>query len=319
MPTFQFRLTFSVKGGTLVDSDSESIQIDLLDDQRALSLAALHAESLSDANWLALVGRGYETEDDARRAGQRARELLQFAQVERRTDLDLGNDQKSGHMSDATKEKGESLAEEEIKVYDPVHGLAIYPEDPEPRVYHVRADFTVEQQWDRDLKDLLSDLHDSGLSLGKRESLACSIYGTAQSAKSQRATFLFLVTAIESLLEPGRRSAKAVSLVEKFIEEVRSSDLERSERDSLADTLKWLKQDSITRTGVQLVEQHLGQKKYDGKKAPSFFRECYSIRSQLLHEGEPEDGSVDLPQLVNSLDEMVSDLLNSVCRVEDVV
>ena len=318
MPSFLFRLTFFVKEGTLVDSDSESIQIELPDSLETVELSAHHAESLKDASWFDITGRGYETEENARRKGERIRGLVQFLQVERKVDIDLGDDQKTGLIGDVIKERMKASSEEDIAIHYSTHGLAVYPEDPKPLIASVRAEGTVKPNWERDLQELLSDLYESDLSLGSRTSLACSLYGTAQSANSPRATFLSLMSAIESLLKPDKRSDRAVSLVDGFIERVKSSCLEESERDSLSDTLKWLKQDSITRTGVQLVEEHLGEAEYDGMRAPHFFRQCYGIRSELLHEGEPEDESVDVSRLANGLDEMVSDLLTSVCKVEDV-
>ncbi len=313
MPSFLFQLTFLVEGGTLVDDDSESIEIDFPGSLGTVELGVRHAESLSEASWFVFTGRGYETEEDAYQAGERARELVHFLQVEREVDIDLGDDEATGRLGDFVKERIKESSEEAVEVYDSVHGLAVYPEDPRPIISSGNVEFTVQEHWDRTVQELLPDLHESELSLDERSSLACSLYGSAQSANSPRANFLFLVTAIESLLEPEERSEEAVSLVDEFIEKVKSSCLDQSERDSLIGSLRWLRQNSITRTREQLVEKHLGKAEYDGMEAPDFFRKCYDIRSDLLHEGEPEDESIDVFQLANSLDEMVSDLLTSVC------
>lgn len=305
-----------MKGGTLVDDDSESIQIDFPDGLGTVELSALRAESLNDARWLQLTGRGYQTEEGARQVGESARELINFLQVERRVDIDLGDNQERGRVGDVLKERIKSSSEKNIEIYDSVHGLAIYPEDPTPIISTSRAEFTVERHWERDLQELLPDLYESDLSLDKRTSLSCSLYGTAQSANSPRAAFLFLVTAIESLLEPSDRSEQAVSLVDRFIEEVEEAGLDDAERNSLLGSLGQLKTDSITRTGEQLVERHLGETEYNETKAPDFFGECYNIRSELLHRGEPKDESLNVSQLANNLDELVSDLLASVCGRE---
>lgn len=316
MPSFLFKLTFHVEGGTLVDDDSESIQIDFRGSLGTVEIGVRHAESLSEASWFVLTGRGYQTEEEARQAGERARELVYFLQVERDVDIDLGDDEKTGMVGDVVKESMKAASEKEIEVHYSTHGLAVYPEEPQPLIASGQAGLTVQRNWERTVQELLPDLHESELSLDERTSLACSLYGSAQSTNSPRATFLFLVTAIESLLEPEERSEGAVSLVDGFIEKVKMSCLDESERDSLIGSLRWLRQDSITRTGEQLVEKHLGEAEYDGMEAPDFFRKCYSIRSELLHEGEPKDESIDVFRLANSLDEMVSNLLASVCGVE---
>lgn len=91
MPSFLFKLTFHVEEGTLVDNDSESIHVDFPDSLGTVELGVRHADSLDEANWFVLTGRGYETEEEARQAGERARELVQFLQVEREVDIDLGD------------------------------------------------------------------------------------------------------------------------------------------------------------------------------------------------------------------------------------
>ena len=49
--------------------------------------------------------------------------------------------------------------------------------------------------------------------------------------------------------------------------------------------------------------------------AGKFFRKCYDIRSQTVHDGRPHDPDVDFLQLANNLQGLVADLL--VASVEE--
>lgn len=318
--SYMFRLRFRVEGGALVDEESSSVEIDLPESEGTVQLSAQREDSLKEASWHLLKGEGYETEEEALEAGERFREILQYYPVIKRgIHVDVGDDEPTGQASDPLKEGVKKRAKErgkQVEIYDPVHGLDVYPEQPQPVVWDMHFEATVEQPPGPNSKEIIPDLYESDLDMDERSSLACSLYSAAQIEESSRATFLFLVTAIESLLDLAEKSEDAVSLVEGFIEEVKQSSLDSKERDSLLGSLGWLKKESITQTGMQIVEDHLEGREYDGIEAGEFFRKCYGIRSDLLHKGRPDDASVRIPSLANTLDDLVADLLTSVCGVE---
>lgn len=319
MTTFMFRLHFFVKGGLLLDEESESIEINLPSSSTVFKLAALRgAKSLKEAEWFVVSGKGYESKEEAWREGQRLRDTLQFLAVRMERSIDLGNDKPTSRMSDGLKRKMERVAREhgeEVRCYDNVHGLAVYAEHPRPMVHDAYGQITVHSPSGPGFQELLAEVHAIDLNLDERSSLACSLYGAAQVEESPRVRFLFLVMAIESLLKTRRRIPGAVSLVDRFIESTQQSSLDSAEKDSLLGSLRWLRNESISRMGKQLMQKYVGDQQYGGMKAPGLFRHCYSIRSQLLHNGKPDSEDVHIPSLVHRLDRLVADLLSAICSV----
>lgn len=99
--------------------------------------------------------------------------------------------------------------------------------------------------------------------------------------------------------------------VEQLIEATRNSSLSRSEANSLSLILGNLKNESISKSGRDLVDRCLGQSQYGNKTAKGFFQDCYNIRSELVHSGKPTDEWINLGHLTTELDRLVADLLVS--------
>lgn len=70
------------------------------------------------------------------------------------------------------------------------------------------------------------------------------------------ARFLLLTMAIEALIEPAQKSSEAMQLVDGFIEQTKKSAVQRSEKDSLIGSLKWLRDESITKAGQRLERKN---------------------------------------------------------------
>lgn len=147
------------------------------------------------------------------------------------------------------------------------------------------------------------------LEFTERESLAFELYGLSHFESAERARFLTLINAIESISENTMRRPEAVKHVEKLIELTRCSGLPDSDIHSMIVSLNWLRQESISKTGRDLIDRVLGDKGYDGKVAKHFFQHCYGVRSDLVHRGKLSDDTVILRTLVSELDQLVADLL----------
>jgi hypothetical protein len=119
--------------------------------------------------------------------------------------------------------------------------------------------------------------------------LAFELYRLSHFEAAERARFLTLVTAIESVSQAKVRSAEASAHVEKLIGLTRDSGLPDAEIASLVGSLNWLRNESISKTGRDLVEALLGDAHYAGKVAKTFIQYCYALRSEFVHSGKPSD------------------------------
>jgi hypothetical protein len=79
-------------------------------------------------------------------------------------------------------------------------------------------------------------------------------------------------------------------LVEQFVAATKTAGLPSEEQALLVNGLGMLKQESISRAGQRLAEG-LGARTYSGQAPPEFFKDCYGLRSRLVH------GSASYPSL----------------------
>jgi hypothetical protein len=55
---------------------------------------------------------------------------------------------------------------------------------------------------------------------------------------------------------------------------------------------------------------------FDGQSSADFSKDCYDMRSQILHDGKISKASVDIVQLVNNMESFVYHLLIAVLNSE---
>lgn len=147
--------------------------------------------------------------------------------------------------------------------------------------------------------------------------MAFELYGLSHFESAPRARFVTLISAIETISETKPRNAEALKHVERLIKFTHNSGLPRSEINSLLGHLGWLKRESISKAGRDLVGTLLESNEYGGEQAKDFFQHCYNLRSELLHGGKPKDDTVNLGLLVVHLDHLVADLLVASTRHRD--
>jgi hypothetical protein len=242
----------------------------------------------------------------ARTAGLQAKDALRWCSARLRTGFDLGHDSATAWLSPHVKDT--ILETHHTQVLDNVHGLCVY-DDAMPTVFFHSSLDTVRGKGTQPLLDAMSEAFTLGLNLTTREALAFELYSAAQFERSARARFLTLITVIEALGQPKPRRPKAVAHVEELIDLTRQSGLTAGEIDSLTGSMNWLKSESISRTGRDLVEGMLGGEQFGNMRAKDFFAHCYEVRSQLVHLGKQPSPDIDMGTLATELDRLVASLL----------
>jgi len=106
------------------------------------------------------------------------------------------------------------------------------------------------------------------------------------------------------LAEPSAKSPAAVALIEQMIAmTTAASELEKNEREAVANALRNLRQQSVSAACRGLV------KAYCGELAAKDFAHAYGVRSKMLHTGELPSGS-DLAAKSLELEALVRRLLS---------
>ena len=319
MLTYQFRLRFFAKGDPISYPGDNQDSFELSIDGKTFNFrASRKEEDFWGGEWHVITCGGFSTEKEAWEAGSRCRNALYMLGVEMRRSLDLGKDKATSSMNDKMKESMANVAKEQgydVQFYNNVHGLTVHPEAPIPQFLEISGYGITSSGL---VKPLFNDVFEKNYrldwQLNDRESLACALYSAAQTEVSVKAKFLLLVSVVESLIESEKRDKQTLEHVEYLIELTKQSELAQPAKASLLGSLKWLRNESINRMGKLLVKQHLGEKEYEGKRAPQFFRDCYSIRSNLLHTGKSSVEENMLPTVVSNLNSLVQDLLESISQ-----
>jgi len=253
-----------------------------------------------------LTGQGYASAEEAQAAGDRCRRALLLALTRVQMGFDLGGERTRPALYAEQEPKFREMLEQRGVLVD-AHGLMVHPSSV---TGFARIELEV---WDgigvdRIVSHLASAIN-ADFPLTPKEELALELYGASYFEHSDRARFVMLVTSVEALLDPGERPEEELKVVADFRSSVKKdTNLSKVGRDALLNSLGDMRRRSIGRAGRELASERLGQRKYMERSAANFFRECYDIRSKIVHEGEAR-GKVPYRQLIPSLQTFVSDLI----------
>jgi hypothetical protein len=121
--------------------------------------------------------------------------------------------------------------------------------------------------------------------------LSMEIFASARLEASDRARFLSIVSALEPLASEQPLGAAADRLVESCLENLKATpDLTPEIRSSLEGRIRQLRAESIRQALRRTVRSGLP----DRAEAVMVVDEAYSLRSQIIHDGRPQDLDVDL-------------------------
>jgi hypothetical protein len=140
-------------------------------------------------------------------------------------------------------------------------------------------------------------------------SLSFDLYCASASQPSTDARFIMLVMAVETLLKLQPRPESSLAHVEHLIGLTQAADLPKSEKSSLLDSLKWLRDQSIGQAGRALAAT-LGDRTYTDMTPPKFFAHCYDLRSRLVHGKTPLPERQEVRVTAGQLERFVANILS---------
>lgn len=311
--TYAFRLRFFVHGSRL-GSDESTIEIKLPDgtvvdlapaklshrdpDEKEDDSSKSPPIKLRDTNELRICGRGFATEDEARRCGERVRDAVRKSSAELKMGFDLGKDRPTSRTSTMVKE---AVRAKGFKLLDNVHGLMVYEQDLPAGVFSLSATAFVSVPPERVIDEWTRQYALGPKLKDPRELLAFELYGAVWMEPFLRAKFLTLVSVVEVLAMRGPRSQEAVALIDRFMAD--ATVLTEPERTSVFQALGQMKTESIRSACRRYVQGALGEA--DWKELDRL----YGIRSTMAHEGDVPAG-VEIGDEVTKLTDIVARLLS---------
>jgi hypothetical protein len=320
MYCFRARLRLDPRNRINVDAD----ELVLADDVAGIGRVVLLARSespmlLSQAEELVLRGEGYESEVEAEEAASRWVAGLRVALAGSLIGADFGRRGPAQHITPAGlewlkelllstegSEAARRVADGSLVVQD-IHGTQIYECEPRPVFAALDLGLLVQRSPERLLR-LIGEATEKKMAVHDTEELAFELFSGSFFEPSADGRFLMLMMAVEVLTDPARRGEAATTHVDQLIAATHGAGLGPEETESLVNALGNLKRESINRAGQRLAET-LGSRSYLEQSPANFFKQCYGLRSRLVHGNQPYPTFDDVNVQAGALELFVRDLL----------
>ncbi len=244
---------------------------------------------IDDAEWLSMYAAGFDSRQQAHDFGVELKSSVRLAAVRANFGLDVGDQSVLSWPGEPVREAGRAM---DGQLHETVHGLQVVETADLDRWMWSRAELTVKTQLER-----LFDEEFSSGSLaapdGSKLALACDLFASVDFELSERARFIALVTAVETLAVDRYRIAEELgAIVDRWLAHLTSppEGVDRDRFMRFRGRVSQIKQESITNSVRQLVEQYVPGRE-ERETNGDFMASCYDVRSKLVH------GSTDVPDV----------------------
>ncbi|MBS4727232.1 hypothetical protein MSM1_02260 [Mycobacterium sp. SM1] len=299
--SFAFRNQITLADKSL-QSDKTSVP---LTDNVTLTAPA----GFTNADRLTLEGQGYPCADKAYEEGKRWRHRLSVAFAH------------AGIAADFDAPPFPERRQNDRPESPEAPGLHVFPQAGLMVHIGITMNAFVGQCLDTFLSHLSQDL-DPALGsvpqgLDQRLELAYATFHRALATRNAELKFVFLVTAVEALIEEGEKPQPirdALRVLQKHVRD-QSADFAPDVKERLIQILENAEQESISQRGAQLASQLSGT--YGDKTPEGFFKHVYGRRSQIVHGSTEYTGKNKRPsarQIAGDIPELqrfVLDLLHA--------
>jgi hypothetical protein len=302
--SYGFRIRFNLPTGRQVNEPAKEVKIEVAGIKEDVLLKAYGASTIKDAHILLLIGTGFNTEEYAFQVGERIRRALLLTSTSLQLGVDVGMKPiKYGDNSSVIQ----FAEEQDILLLEDIHGLCTYPECYSNISFGevFPPNVVIGQPLDK-LQKGIERYYKLDLKLNRKLTLALELYNSSYYEASLKARFLTLIIAVEALADQKRLSNGLIQLLDELID-LTKQKISGTAADSLADRIGNLKRESISKSCSNLIESYLG------KEDTKFFKDCYEVRSCLMHNGIIKDPK-DFGSKVPKLDKLISKLLLSMAE-----
>jgi len=307
MTAYCFRLRFNFPDAYRIGADVEQLELLVLPNGERIKLRSdSNGTLIKDHSSASILGGPYESEDQARTAAEKSKYAVLYWAIEQRLGIDFGD----GKQRSIVTNEGLAMLEKQYgcPFRTDIHGIDVYEQIDKLQFAKFSANARVDKNPQNLIKTFCHEYVNSR-ELTEKQILASEIYAGSFFDVAPRSRFITLVTAVEALLEPLKRSEAVQTLVEDFRSATHSSNIDEATKRSIMGSLQWLRYESIGQAGRALARRLIPNDIFNGQSSDNFFTQCYNLRSQIMHRGAIEDESVDIFDLANTMELFVSRLL----------
>lgn len=262
---------------------------------------------IKDASTLVLESSKYKTIEEAKKAGEAVKDALALALASLKIGADLGFKPSGGVITNEGIKHFE--AQTQRRVLQGGLGLKAYETEPTPIFIEHSVELKVSSPISK-FAEVLNYAIEHPRIISEQEKVALQLFNTSFFEDAIEARFLSLVMAIEVLLEFQPRSEIVQTHVNDLIKFTENNEsIEKSQKDSLLSSLKWLLNESINQAGRRMANDKLNGKLYNNMAPSKFFSHCYDLRCKVVHGSVPFPSPTEIGSTISQLEIFVSDLL----------
>jgi hypothetical protein len=307
MTLYDFRLRFNFPETYRINSEADKLELlDLPSGEKITLVSGSSGVSISKQNKVAVIGKFFISKSRAKVAAEKCKRALLYWAIEQRLGLDFGDGKQRSWVTKA----GLKYFEKQLgcPIRNDLHGIDVYEHVEKLKFVSFGVKPTVGKHVNRLIntfqREYLKSRH-----FTEKQLLASEIYASSFFDVSARSRFITLVTAVEALLEPVKRSKEVEKLVKDFEGKVKDLVVDKDTKNSMIGSLGNLKYQSISQAGRMLANRLLPNEIFDEQASDDFFSRSYDLRSRLLHDGVIKEEEGDVGKLANSMEVFVHKLL----------
>ena len=239
---------------------------------------------ICDSEWLIMNAREFASEDEAKKFAERLKAACEVSSVATRLGVDSGMNLPTSGVGELIKRQ--ALEESGIKLRDNVHGVDVFPDDPNIRIFSINATGTVRASPDPFLADL-SDLYDVVENSSQQTRDIVLLLNYALMRPEPVAQIIFCFSAVEMLGQNEDWNAAQKQLLGELAIAAKKSEIgSELEREEVATAIqkgmyKLSLRQGVLRLLTSLELEHL---------KPTW-DELYGRRSTLVHGLAPKPGA----------------------------
>lgn len=135
------------------------------------------------------------------------------------------------------------------QILEDTHGLIVFECEPPAVFFGAHAGgVVVSSSHDQLVSSMSQAVRAGGLGAGRQ--VTYDLFAASKGQESADARFALLMIAVETMLHPAARTDAARQHVESLISSTKSSSLDSGEINSLVSSLRWLLEESISKTAT---------------------------------------------------------------------
>lgn len=282
---FSFRFKFKLDSGLQLVSDKNVLVLE----EAPPVLVRLRPEfpevALKDARSVVVRGDGYSGEDAAWSGYSLWSASVKLGLAKHGVGADFGTQPygQSGMTSTALEAMEEHTGQRFVA---DDHVPMVFRSDPTPLFVSAGAVQAIKGvNADRVVKSIREDATMLAAPMSRRLHFALDLYGRAQGLEMPEAKLVMLVTAVEAVLDRGKRDPEVVKTVKALNQVINISQLSEKMRLKLGSQVGDHKNKSITESGRELMDANQVWSP-DGESSGDFWERCYELRSKIVHGDE---------------------------------